>query len=80
MTARTSAAIALASGEPVEAAYELTEQVLAAPVSAGTQVGEAVYSVNGTELARVPLVAGEQVPDASAPERGVRLWRNVFKN
>ena len=54
--------------------------MLAAPVSAGTQVGEAVYSVNGTELARVPLVAGEQVPDASAPERGVRLWRNVFKN
>ena len=71
---------ALAPGEPVEAAYELTEQVLAAPVPAGTQVGEAVYSVNGTELARVPLVAGEQVPDASAPERGVRLWRNVFKN
>ena len=71
---------ALSSEETAEVVYELTEAALTAPVSAGTQVGEAICYVNSKELARVPLVTEKNIPDASAPERGVRLWRNVFKN
>ena len=71
---------ALAPGETVETAWELSEAVLTAPVSAGTQVGEIVYYVNSDELARVPLITGRSVSDISAPKGGGRLWRNVFKN
>lgn len=73
-------AAALASGEKLEAVWELSETALTAPVAAGTQVGVAVYFVNHEELARVPLVTGAGVPDLRAPEGGFRLWRNVFKN
>lgn len=73
-------AAALASGEKLEAVWELSETALTAPVAAGTQVGVAVYFVNHEELARVPLVTGAGIPDLRAPEGGFRLWRNVFKN
>lgn len=73
-------AAALAPGEAVQMACELTERVLAAPVSRGTQVGEAVYYVNSKELARVPLVTGQSVHGIEAPKGGFRLWRSVFKN
>lgn len=53
---------ALASGEKVERTWELSETVLTAPVAQGTQVGEIVYYVNSKELARVPLVAGRDIP------------------
>ena len=33
-----------------------------APVQAGDAIGEVIYSVQGTELARLPLVAGDTVP------------------
>ncbi len=71
---------ALASGEKLEAAWELSEAALTAPVSAGTQAGEIVYYVNSKELVRVPLAAGQDVADISAPKRGGWPWRNVFKN
>ena len=71
---------ALAFGEKLERVWELPEAPLAAPVSRGEQVGEAIYYVNSKELARVPLVAGESVPDIQAPGRGAGLWRSVFKN
>lgn len=71
---------ALAPGETVETAWELSEAALTAPVSAGSQVGEIVYYVNSKELARVPLITGRSVSDISAPKGGGRLWRNVFKN
>ena len=71
---------ALASSEAADVTCELTKPCLTAPVSAGTQVGELVCYVNRKELGRVPLVTAEYVPDASAPERGIHLWRNVFKN
>ena len=66
--------------ERVEVCFELTETAFTAPVERGTQVGEAVCYVNGKELLRTPLVSGESVPGAAAPERGGWLWRNVFKN
>jgi len=71
---------ALSPGETAEARYELTEQVLTAPVSAGTRVGEAIYSIGTEELARVPLITGQDVPNVLAPRKGIRLWRNGFKN
>ena len=64
---------ALAPGETVETAWELSEAVLAAPVVQGTQVGEIVYYVNSEELARVPLVAGTDVPCDLAGASG---WLN----
>lgn len=75
-----SLAAALAPEERVTVRCELNEAVLTAPVSVGAQVGELIYYCNEKELARVPLVTAERVPDASAPERGVHLWRSVFKN
>lgn len=52
---------ALSAGETAEVDYELTETVLTAPVSAGTQVGEVVCYVSSKELARAPLVTGAAV-------------------
>ena len=64
---------ALAPGETVETAWELAETALVAPVVRGTQVGEIVYYVNSDELARVPLVAGTDVPCDLAGASG---WLN----
>lgn len=64
---------ALAPDETVETAWELAEAALAAPASAGTQVGEAVYYVDSEELARIPLVAGADVPCDLAGASG---WLN----
>ena len=71
---------ALAPGEKPERVWELSEAVLTAPVTQGTQVGEIIYYVNRKELARVPLVTGQDIPDCSAPKGGGWLWRSVFKN
>ena len=38
------------------------DEPLRAPVSAGKTVGAAVFCLNGTEIGRVPLVAGRTVP------------------
>ena len=46
----------------MEAACELDQAALTAPVSAGTQVGELVCYAGGEELARAPLIAGRDVP------------------
>ena len=63
-TVETAAGViaALAPGEKLERAWELSEHILAAPVAHGAQVGEIIYYVNSKELARVPLVAGKDVP------------------
>lgn len=76
----TDLTAALAPGEKVERAWKLSEAVLTAPVAQGTQVGEIVYYVNSKELARVPLVTGQNISDISAPKGGGWLWRSVFKN
>ena len=80
VTTEESLSAALDPEERVEVCFELTETAFTAPVERGTQVGEAVCYVNGKELLRTPLVSGESVPGAAAPERGGWLWRNVFKN
>ena len=50
----------LAEGETLDICLELDEP-LTAPVTAGTQVGQAVFSVNGKEAGRVDLLCGETV-------------------
>ena len=72
-------AAALSSGEKVERVWELAETALTAPVSAGTQVGEWVYSVNGEELARTPLVTAADVPrDLAEPSGWLgRIWERI---
>ena len=47
----------------------LDSSCLTAPLQAGSPVGEAVYSVIGEELLRVPLGTGAAVPDDRAGER-----------
>ena len=71
---------ALTPEEQVDTACELTASALKAPVAAGTPVGEIIYYVNSKELARTPLVAGTDIPDAAAPERGGWPWKNGFKS
>ena len=71
---------ALAPGERPEAVCRLDTRSLTAPVEAGVPVGELVYTLDGGKLVRTPLVTGAELPDASAPERGFHLWKNVFKN
>lgn len=51
----------LAEGETLETSIRLDEP-LTAPVLAGTDVGEAVFTVNGAEVGRVRLLCGETVP------------------
>lgn len=50
----------LKSGEEMDVAISLPEP-LKAPMAAGTAVGEAIFSVNNTEVGRVHLLCGEDV-------------------
>ena len=50
------------------------DEPLRAPVSAGKTVGAAVFCLNGTEIGRVPLVAGRTVmPKVSSALAGLKL-------
>ncbi len=60
----------LRAGEEAETTLELDREVLAAPVPAGTAVGEAVCTLDGTELGRVPLVTTRNVNRDLAPRLG----------
>ena len=66
-----SSHVPLIAGEsfcwPVFSGEQLTMELcldrpLTAPVSVGTVAGVAVFRLNGTEIGRVPLVAGRTVP------------------
>ena len=63
--------LCLAPGEEAVRRLELEAAALTAPVSAGTQVGEAVWTVNGEEAARVPLVAAQDVDCHLLPRQGI---------
>lgn len=58
LIAADSFAWPLAGGEALETAVELDRE-LAAPLRAGTRVGEAVFTLNGKEVGRVGLLCGE---------------------
>ena len=53
----------LAEGEKLETEVRLTGP-LSAPVAAGTEAGEAVFTVDGREVGRVALICGADVPPA----------------
>jgi len=61
LVAAESFAWPLAEGERLTSQITQTAP-LAAPVSAGTQVGEAIFSLDGREVGRVSLLCGESVP------------------
>ena len=61
--------MALAAGERVDFTAQLSYDSLTAPVSAGETMGEGIFSLNGKEIARVPLVAGENVKNDTATDR-----------
>lgn len=74
LIAADSFAWPLAQGETLETAVELDRE-LAAPLRAGTRVGEAVFSLNGKEAGRVDLLVGKDllppaVQETAAPDSG----------
>lgn len=69
VVADTSAAVCLAQDETVRRELKLGAPALFAPVSAGSQVGEAVYYLNDKEILRIPLVAGTSISNTLAPRQ-----------
>ena len=63
-------------GKEWETAAE-TLPVLHAPVQKGEKVGEVVYLINGAEVGRTDLIAGEEVEKADIGtmlERMLKIW------
>ena len=54
------------------------DPALTAPVAAGQLAGEVIYTWEGEEVGRSPLVVSEDVPRASAHEMMERLFRRWF--
>ena len=80
----TQTSVLLAAGEsffyPVTAGEELLvsarlPEELTAPLTAGQAVGELIVSMDGEELARVPLVCAEPV---AAAEKKQSLFERLF--
>lgn len=57
--------------------YELPESV-AAPVEKGAKIGEAVFSYEGTELARTDIKATESVEKMSFGALFLMIWKNML--
>lgn len=70
LAAAESFAWPLAQGETMEMQLQV-DDALTAPVTAGTAVGEAVFTVNGKEVGRVTLLCGADVAPALAPAMGL---------
>ena len=63
----------LAEGETLETQVELPVP-LRAPLSAGTRVGQAIFTLNGTEVGRVDLVCGTTIlPQLASAAGALRL-------
>ena len=68
----------MTKGQEVERELVLDQTVLTAPVAQGTQLGEAVYRVDGEEKLRIPLVAGTDVDCClRTPNGWERLWEKL---
>ena len=61
LTAAGSFSWPVGAGERLETRIELNRP-LAAPVLAGTSVGQAVFTLDGAEVGRVDLLCGRTVP------------------
>ncbi|MDY5612372.1 D-alanyl-D-alanine carboxypeptidase family protein [Dysosmobacter sp.] len=65
----------VAEGEGLETRLELSS-ALAAPLAAGTKVGQAVFTLDDTEIGRVDLLCGESVaPKAESALAALKLAR-----
>ena len=71
--------VALAPGEELEVSRVLNDRPLPAPVERGMRVGELVCSLQGCELARIPLVTAVKIPENKASQGNFldRLWRGL---
>ncbi len=75
LIAADSFAWPLAQGEALETDIRLDRE-LAAPLRAGAQVGQAVFTLNGREVGRVALLCGETVPlQAESAMKTLRSFR-----
>lgn len=76
---KQAAEICLAPGEELKRELLLERTTLEAPVSAGRKMGEAVYYLNGSEIARIPLVSGAKIDGILASKQGMlnRLWERL---
>lgn len=70
LVAAESFAWPLAQNEKLEIQLQMHEP-LTAPVTAGAEVGEAVFTVDGTEVGRIALLCGGDVAPALAPAMGL---------
>lgn len=59
---------ALAKGEEPDLRIDLEREVLTAPTEVGSQVGEAVVSLDGKELVRMALLVSDTIPSNAVPE------------
>jgi D-alanyl-D-alanine carboxypeptidase len=79
VNAEKTVSAALAAGEKAELSLQLDVEMLTAPIAAGTQVGEAIFTQNGLELGRTPLVTGQNVSCDVAPKLGFwARWKEQF--
>ena len=77
VTAGEELTAALAQEERVEVELVLESASLTAPVLRGQRVGEQIYTLDGQELGRVPLLAGESVACDLADSGG--FWDGVLE-
>ena len=72
--------LALRPEEAAELSLELRTDCLTAPVERGTVVGEAVWSLDGEELGRVPVVTGEKALSNKDLKGNVLydIWRRLL--
>ena len=75
VTVERSVSAALSESETAVCTMELEKESLSAPVEQGAQVGWAVWTLEGSELAREKLVAARVVPrDRVEPQN---LWKRL---
>jgi D-alanyl-D-alanine carboxypeptidase len=71
VTAAETVSAALQAGDEPERTLQLNRETLEAPVTAGTKVGEVVFTLNGQELGRTAAVVDMDVAEDTAPELGL---------
>ena len=71
--------VALGEGEKIEAQATWKDFPLTAPVTKGERVGELICTLEGAELARIPLVTAVSVPADRWESRSLwdRLWAGL---
>lgn len=70
--------LCLAQDEQVQRTLRLEREMLEGPLPAGLRVGEAIYTIDGQEVGRIPLVTGRNVTadGISAISLLPGLWKN----